>query len=89
MAIPEKHIQKTMQVLSRWDPLGDKARHIKDLDNYRTEAIDILFHIKSNFIRGDASVVIREVLNDAFDLSLSVDDCSNAAKEITKIASGK
>lgn len=89
MTIPEEHIQKTMQILTNWNPLGVRANLIKDLDNYRTEAIDILFHIDSNFTSADPSVVVRDVLNEAFDLSLSHDECSNVAHEIVKIKSSK
>jgi hypothetical protein len=76
MSIPEEHIQKTMQILTNWNPLGDKANLIKDLDNYRTEAIDILFHIDSFFMSSDPSIVVRDILNQAFDLALSRDECS-------------
>jgi len=89
MAVPEEHIQKTMQLLTNWNPLGNRASLIKDLNNYRTEAIDILFHIDSSFTSADPSIVIRDLLNEAFDLSLSLDECSKVAQEIVKIKSSK
>ncbi len=46
MAITEDQIRKTMDLLTTWNPLGDRAMTIGDLDNYRTEAIDILFHLR-------------------------------------------
>ncbi len=46
MAITEEQIRKTMDLLTTWNPLGDRAMTIGDLDNYRTEAIDILFHLR-------------------------------------------
>jgi Domain of unknown function (DUF1871) len=89
MAIPEEYIQKTMQLLVNWNPLGDRANLIKDLDNYRTEAIDILFHMDSRGPSADPTIVIRDIINEAFDLSLSLDECSSVAKEIAKIKLSK
>ena len=86
MAIPEEQIQKTMKILTTWNPLGDKSAQIPDLDNYRTEAIDILAHINDH---SDPSIGVREVLNQAFNLNLSKDECVKAANEIMKIKSGK
>ena len=56
MVISNDHTQKVMSLLVEWDPLGDRANSILDLDNYRTEAIDILFQLglagpKANFAR--------------------------------------
>jgi len=89
MAIPEKHIQKTMEVLSDWNPLGDRADLVKDLDNYRTEAIDILFHMGLGGSSTDPGIVIRDILNEAFDLSLSLDECSSVAQKIAQIKLSK
>ena len=38
----ETQIIKVAEVLSEWNPLGNEARNIPDLDGYRTEAIDII-----------------------------------------------
>jgi len=35
-------ISKVASVLNAWNPLGEKAKTITDLDGYRIEAIDIL-----------------------------------------------
>ena len=86
MAMSEDQIQKTMKILTTWNPLGDRSSLITDLDNYRTEAIDILAHINDH---SDPSIGVREVLNQAFNLNLSKDECVKAAKEIKKIKSEK
>ncbi len=78
-----------MKVLTNWNPLGDRASTIKDLDNYRTEAIDILFHMDSGFTSSDPSVVVKDILNQAFDLTLSREECSKVANEIVKMKSSK
>ena len=41
----EEHIRKVKELLITWNPLGDQATQINDLDDYETEAIDILFHL--------------------------------------------
>jgi hypothetical protein len=85
MAIPEEHIEKVMHVLTEWNPLGDRATTVRDLNNYRTEAVDILFSIgmpgsPTNFAR-----TVQSTLNQAFGLELSLDDCLEAAAEIKQI----
>jgi hypothetical protein len=85
MSIPEKQIDKVMHILTQWNPLGDKASAVHDLDNYKTEAIDILFHIGLGGSRNSPARVIRDVLNEAFDLEMSLDDCLDAAGEIKNI----
>ncbi|MGA2468870.1 MAG: DUF1871 family protein [Thermodesulfobacteriota bacterium] len=74
-----------MSLLVELNPLGDRANSILDLDNYRTEAIDILFQLglagsKANFAR-----VLQDVINQAFDLSLSIEECSDTGRKIKEI----
>ncbi|MFQ5714876.1 MAG: DUF1871 family protein [Candidatus Scalinduaceae bacterium] len=85
MPIPEKQIENVMHILTQWNPLGDKASTVHDLDNYKTEAIDILFHIDLGGSRNNPARVIQDVLNQAFDLELSLDDCLDAAGKIKNI----
>ena len=74
-----------MHILTQWNPLGDKASTVHDLDNYKTEAIDILFHIDLGGSRNNPARVIRDILNEAFDLELSLDDCLDVAGKIKNI----
>ena len=83
----EKQIQQVMKILTDWNPLCDEAFDIPDLDNYRTEACDILFHInfqKTNTEK-EISSLIKTILNQAFDLILTNEDCMDAGKKIYKI----
>jgi hypothetical protein len=85
MVISNDHTQKVMSLLVEWNPLGDRANSILDLDNYRTEAIDILFQLglagpKANFAR-----VVQDVINQAFDLSFSIEECSDIGHKIKEI----
>jgi hypothetical protein len=82
VAIPEEKIRKTMDLLTTWNPLGDKAKIIGDLDNYRTEAIDILFNLQLADPSANPARIVQNVLNQAFDLSLSLEECADVGREI-------
>ena len=83
MTIPNEQIQKVMEVLTEWNPLGQRASAISNLDNYRTEAIDILCHFDLN--KTNTAIIVREVINQAFDLSLSAADCASVGHKIRKL----
>ena len=87
----EKKIQEVMNILTEWNPLCDEAFDIPDLDNYRTEAIDILFHIDFQNANTEAKVItlIKNILNEAFDLILTREDCIEAGEKIYKIIKSK
>jgi hypothetical protein len=71
-------------ILSKWNPVGDALQTIDDLDGFRTEAIDIIFHLELQHSRNEkqAAKVVRDVLNEAFDLDLTIDACLAPAREI-------
>ena len=85
MSIPEKHIQKVMQLLVAWNPLSDRVNSIEQLDDYRTEAIDILFHLSLNGPNASPARIVQDVLNEAFDLSLSLEECMDVGRKISTI----
>jgi hypothetical protein len=78
--IEDELVQKVMKILTDWNPLGSRASTISDLDNYRIEAIDILCHFDLNKI--NTAIIVREVINQAFDLSLSAQDCASVGGKI-------
>ena len=88
----KKEIEETQKILSKWNPLGAKKTDIIDLNDYETEANDIIFHLRTEFHFPKKGTplkrtqrIIKEVLNEAFNLSLSDDDCKDPATEIMKI----
>ena len=81
--IEDELIQKVMKILTDWNPLGSRASTISDLDNYRTEAMDILCHFDLN--KTNTAIIVREVINQAFDLSLSAGDCASAGGKIQEL----
>jgi hypothetical protein len=80
MTIPNEQIQKVMKILTDWNPLGSRASTISDLDNYRIEAIDILCHFDLN--KTNTALIVRQVINQAFNLSLSKADCASVGRKI-------
>jgi hypothetical protein len=85
MSIPDKQIKRAMHLLTQWNPLGDRASAIHDLDNYKVEATDILFHVGLSASGTNPTPIVRDVLNEAFDLFLSIADCTAVGEEIKKI----
>jgi hypothetical protein len=85
MSIPEEQIQKVMQLLVEWNPLGDRVNSIEQLDDYRTEVIDILFHLSLNGPNASPARIIQDVLNEAFDLSLSLEECMDVGLKISTL----
>jgi len=88
MTMSDKQIEKIMHVLTEWNPLGDMAASVRDLDNYRTEANDILFDIYMPGSSTNLAKTVQNVLNQAFGLDLSLDDCLDAAAAIKQITNG-
>ena len=78
-------IEEVAKILIKWNPLGDDAKTIKDLDGYKTEATDIIFHLNVDKNRTNAVNVIMEVLNQAFDLSLSIKECLGPTQKILNV----
>ena len=88
----DKKVKEIQEILSDWNPLGEKSMEITDLNNYETEAIDILFHIendprfdKKRNLEKLIEKIISEVLNEAFDLCLTNEECHKPALKITEI----
>jgi len=83
-------ISAVAKVLSEWNPLGDDAERVNDLDGYKTESIDILFELKmSNMNNTRVKKVVMHVLNEAFDIELTENECSDAANRIIGVLSKK
>jgi len=81
--IQDELIQNVMKILTDWNPLGSRVSTISDLDNYRTEAMDILCHFDLN--ETNAAIIVREVINQAFNLSLSARDCATVGRKMQKL----
>jgi hypothetical protein len=87
MPITDEKIEQVSRVLSEWNPLGDRADTIPDLDGYRIEAADILrtLNLFNLFGSANPAATIQVVLNQAFEISLGIDECRDAASRIAAI----
>jgi len=80
----EKIITRVSKILEEWNPLGEKSTSIKDLDGYRTEAIDILSTSKIMF-KDNIEKAVKEVLEQAFDIKIDPQKAVEAATKIKLI----
>ena len=78
-------LEEVAQISNGWNPLGDDAKAIKDLDGYRTEAVDIIFNLNIDKNRANAENIILEVLNQAFDLNITKNECIGPTQKIMNI----
>ncbi len=88
----EEYILKIKEILTQWNPLGEQSSKISDLDDYETEAVDIIFHInteihfkKTTNPNKRIQIIVKEVLNEAFDLSLTDKDCEKTSESIYQV----
>jgi len=82
-------VSEVAKILNEWNPLGDEAAYVQDLDGYKTESIDILFNVKMSNGRVGIEKTVMEVLNEAFDIELTRNECSAAAVKIFRFLSNK
>lgn len=88
----DEQIKRVTKILTDWNPIGDRSRKILDETGYETEAVDILYHIESDlFFKKTKDTekrvlrIVRELLNEAFSLSLTDKECKEHASAIHKI----
>ena len=82
-------VSEVAKILSEWNPLGDEAKYVQDLDGYKTESNDILFHVKMSKGRAGVEKTVMEVLNEAFNIELKRNECSEVATKIFRFLSSK
>ena len=81
----KEHIRKLKELLTSWNPLGDQAGHILDLNDYETEATDILFHLGKQPSTDQIANLTITVLEQAFSLSITKEEVRPYAEQINKI----
>jgi len=85
----EKHIKKLKVILNEWNPLGDMASQISDLDDYETEATDILFHTNKKNTVEQISKIIKAVLEQAFGINVDNEKSVAVANEVHSMINAK
>ena len=83
----DEQIEKIKLILTDWNPLGDQASKVDDLNNYETEAIDILFHIDKKSSINRINKIMTEVISQAFGVYHDLEDTIKYAEKIRKILS--
>ncbi len=90
--VNDNQIKLVKEVLSTWNPLGDQAKSVHDLNDYETEAIDILFNIEMEINPSNAKKpkkfirnIVKEVLNEAFGLWLTDEECDEPSDKVIRI----
>ena len=85
-------INEVKHVLNDWNPLGKNASRIEDLNEYETEAIDILFYIDLEVTtkrpveaKKQIQRLIKNVLEEAFNIDLAFENCRIPAEKIYQI----
>lgn len=73
----DKLIKQVQQILTEWNPLKELSHTIENLDDYETEAIDIvsILQIEGKVTASKTEGITREILNGAFNLYLSKEEC--------------
>ena len=83
-------VSEVAKILSEWNPLGDDAERVNDLNGYKTESADILFELEMNRLnKARVKEVVMQVLNEAFNIELTEGECSDAANKIIGLLSKK
>ncbi len=81
----EIHIEKIKQLITKWNPLGERAYQVTDLDDYETESIDILFYIDKKSSVNRINKILTEVLSEAFGPIIDLTESKKYAERIRKI----
>jgi len=85
-------LNKVKHVLNDWNPLGKYASKIHDLNEYETEANDILFYIDFEItskrpveVKKQIQKLVKDVLTQAFNIDLTFEECRIPAEKIYQI----
>lgn len=79
----DKRTIEISRILTAWNPLGERAGAIKDLDNYQTEAMDILSVIE--LYGYSPKKATSEVLQEAFLIDLKKTELDHYSRKIQAI----
>jgi hypothetical protein len=83
----EEQVIKVAKVLEEWNPLGEEANTVEQLDGYRYEAIDIISAIQIVNGPGKIKESIEQVLTQAFNVDLNKAKLEEATKRIKDLLS--
>ena len=79
----DEKIIEISKILTAWNPLGERAAAMKDLDNYQTEAMDILSGIE--LYGHSPKKAAAAVLQEAFLINLEETELDHYSRKIQTI----
>ncbi len=71
------------KILTAWNPLGERAAAVKDLDNYQTEAVDIMSVI--TLYEYSPKKAVSEIIRDAFLIDLEKTELDHYSSKIKAV----
>jgi len=78
----KKQLEKVKQILSEWNPIGEQSSRIADLNNYETEAVDILFYIDKKSSVDQINKITAGILEEAFGVNIDLKESKKFAERI-------
>jgi hypothetical protein len=81
----QKHIKEIKQVLTEWNPIGERKILYPDLNNYETEVIDILFFLDKTSSIEKINKTVAQILSEAFNLNVDLTESKKYAEKIKSI----
>ena len=79
----DEKIIEISKLLTEWNPLGERAAAMNDLDNYQTEAMDILSTI--DLYGHSPKKTVAAVLQEAFLIDIEKRDLDYYGRKIQAI----
>lgn len=79
----DEQIKSIAEVLYQWNPLGEKAESISDLEGYKYEAMDIFSVVR--ILKEPVEKVVSDVLTQAFGVTLDEAELKSYSLQIKQI----
>ena len=79
----DEKIIEISKILTAWNPLGELAAGMKDLDNYQTEAVDIMSVI--NLYGYSPKKAVLEIIREAFLIDLEKTELDHYSSKIKAV----
>jgi len=79
----DEKIIEISEILTAWNPLGERAATVKDLDNYQTEAVDIMSVI--TLYGYSPKKAVSEIIRDAFLIDLEKTELDQYSSKIKSV----
>ena len=79
----DEKIVEISKILTAWNPLGERAAAIKDLDDYQTEAVDIMSVIK--LYGYSPKKAVSEIIREAFLIDLEKTELDHYGSKIKAV----